>query len=389
VTPPDARERRVITLLCGTEARRRAATEEISALLAEADIKRLVLLLRRVNLLVLLGGRLLALGLSDTHGLEHEVNEVVGHARRWGTAMELAGLQVLNHLEATGIRALPLKGSILARELYGDVAARSSIDIDILVDRDELDRAVAAVADLGWRWEANVRRPNGLPVLHERLVHPSLPRVELHWRVHWYERRFAADALARAEPPAEGEPLQMQPLDGLVALMLFYARDGFSGLRFPTDTAAWWDLKCGGSDRPAALDAVIERYPELAAPVRVASGLLSELVGIPMQGAGDLPLRWRVAAGLATPFLEAGRQQAEANAGLTDVLLAPPRMAGAALSRVVHNAPGFPAERPARIPSSWLLVGHLFRVASRWALAFAEAVMRSRSRRNGSRGMSH
>lgn len=380
MTPLEARERRVITLLCGTEARRRAASDEISELLAGADIARLVLLLRRVNLLVLLGGRLLALRLGDTPELDRAVNEVIGHARRWGAATELAGLQVLDLLERAGIRALPLKGSILARDLYGDVAARSSIDIDILVDRDDLDRAVAAVADLGWRWEAHVRRPGGLPVLHERLVHPSLPRVELHWRVHWYEGRFAADALARAESPADGEPLQMQPLDGLVALMLFYARDGFSGLRFPTDAAAWWDLKCGASDRAAALDDVIERYPELAAPLRVASGLMSELVGIPMEEAGDLPFRWRVAAGLATPFLEGGHQQAEANAGLIDVLLAPSGTAGAALSRVVHNAPGHPGERPARAPTAWRgVVGHLLRVASRWALAFAPAMMRSHS----------
>ena len=176
----------------------------MSALLHEIDVGQLVALLKRTGLLVLLGGRLLALGSGELIELERELASFTTSARRWGTATELATLQVLDRLHAAGIRALPLKGSLLARELYGDVAARSSIDIDILVAPDDLRDCVAALSELGWRWETEARRIDGLPVLHETLVHPSLPRVEVHWRVHWYERRFAADALERAESPAPG-----------------------------------------------------------------------------------------------------------------------------------------------------------------------------------------
>lgn len=255
-----------------------------------------------------------------------------------GTGTELASLQILSRLEAVGIRALPLNGSILARRLYGDVAVRSSIDIDILIAPEDLT-AVAAVAELGWRWDRDAWRVGGLPVLRETLFHTSLPRLELHWRVHWYERRFAIDALARAERPAIGEPLQMQPLDGLIAVMLFYARDGFAGLRFPADAAAWWDVRCAGSESPLSTDAIVGRYPDLAGPVRVASNLLSGLVGVPTERSNDLPFRWRVAAGLATPFLEGGRQQVDSNAALTDLVLARPRAARGALRRVLHKGP--------------------------------------------------
>ena len=54
---------------------------------------------------------------------------------------------------SAGIRALPLKGSLLARRAsYGDVAARSSIDVDVLVapERSERRRAAALWA-FGWR----------------------------------------------------------------------------------------------------------------------------------------------------------------------------------------------------------------------------------------------
>jgi len=375
MTQKDARERRLIQLLCGTAARRRARQDEISSLMQEVDVGRVVALLKRNQLLILIGPRLSALGFADGRELEREVDSLSAPARRWGTATELASLQILSRLEAAGIRALPLKGSILARQLYGDVAVRSSIDIDILTAPEDLTDAVAAVAELGWRWERDAWRVGGLPVLHETLVHPSLPRVELHWRVHWYERRFAIDALARAEQPATGEPLQMQPLDGLIALMLFYARDGFAGLRFPADAAAWWDLRCAGSESPLSTDAVVDRYPDLAGPVCVASNLLSDLVGVPTERSDDLPFRWRVAAGLATPFLEGGRQQVDSNAALTDLLLAPPRAAGDALRRVLHNAP---ADSPR--PMAGLLparLGHLLRVASRWAVALVPAVVRS------------
>ncbi len=377
MTQVDARERRLIQLLCGTEARRRAGLGEMSALLAEVDPVRLVALLRRISLLVLIGQRLLALGLRELPELERELEPSASQARKWGVATEIASLEVLHQLEVAGIRALPLKGSLLARQLYGDVAARSSIDIDVLVAPDDLSNAVTAVAQLGWRWQPSVWRVGGLPTLHETLLHPSLPRVELHWRVHWYERRFAADALARAQQSATGEPLQMEPLDGLVTLMLFYARDGFAGLRFPTDLATWWDVRCSESDTSPSMDAVLQQYPELTGPVRVASVLLCDLVGLPTRLPTELPFRWGLAAELASPFVEAGPQQAVANAELAGLLLAPGSAAVDAVRRIKQNAPASSRRTQARAPTPPLAsAGHLLRVFGRWIRAAVPAIAR-------------
>ena len=248
MTRGDLSERRLIQLLCGTEARRQESLAEMSQLMDQVDTAHLLVLLKRVNLLVLLGRRLLSLGLGNVPELARQLDSFTGQAWRWGVGTELASLEVLDRLATAGIRALSL--SVLARELYGDVATRSSADIDVLVAPEDLHDAVTAVSELGWRWDPGVRRVRGLPALHETLAHPTRPRVELHWRVHWYERRFAAEALERAEQMGSREPLRMQPLDGLIVLMLFYARDGFSGLRFPVDVAAWWDLRCAGSSVP-------------------------------------------------------------------------------------------------------------------------------------------
>ncbi len=382
MTLGNVRERRLIQLLCGTQARRGERRGEMSELLGEIDDDRLVALLKRINLLVLLGGRLLSLGLRDLPELERELESFSYQARRWGTANELASLQILDRLHAAGIRAVPLKGSLLARELYGDVATRTSIDVDVLVAPDKLGDAVAVVAQLGWRLEQDVRRVGGLPALHETLVHPTLPRVELHWRVHWYDRCFAADALERAQASGSAEPMRLQPLDGLMALMLFYARDGFSGLRYPADAAAWWDLRCADAGDPSPAQFAAERYPALAAPVSVASSLLAQLVGLPTGPTRTLPFRWRVAESLASPFLDGGRQQAESNAGLTDLLLAPPSAAGDAMRRVLHNAPAGDSSRSTSTTAGgWRVsAGHLLRVARRWVLALAPAVVRSYAR---------
>ncbi len=98
---------------------------------------------------------------------------------------------------------------------------------------------------------------------------------------------------------------------------------------------------------------------------------------MPADNARELPFRWRVAAGLASPFLDGGRQQAEANAGLTDLLLAPPSAAGDAMRRVIHNAPAEPHRASSIGGDVERHAGHLLRVARRWALAFVPAVVRS------------
>jgi hypothetical protein len=296
-----APEQQLALLLAGTEESRRAHADKAIALLNDVDPARLLELLKRLHMTVLLGQRLLALGGDVDPQLERAIGSWAAAARDQGTMHELTTLTVLAGLERAGLRALALKGSVLARELYGDVAARTSGDIDALVGVGELDHAVAVVEGMGWRWKPQTARAAKLPLLHETLTHPTLPRVELHWRVHWYETRFAANALADAERRGPHQPLIMQPADGLAALTLFYARDGFAGLRMAADVAAWWDRRCDGGDADLILETIATSYPALAGPLHVGAQLLGSLVSLPTRFSGG-PFRWKVAAELATPF---------------------------------------------------------------------------------------
>ena len=60
-------------------------------------------------------------------------------------------VRVLTHLESVGIGALPLKGPVLAANLYGEVTQRQFGDLDILVHADDVIRARAALLDVGYK----------------------------------------------------------------------------------------------------------------------------------------------------------------------------------------------------------------------------------------------
>lgn len=375
----DTTERRLVTLLCGTRPSRQARAAEAAALFDRTDPARLLELLDRLQLAVLLGGRLQELVGPLDPGVAAEIAARTAAAREHGRAQEMVALGVLASLEQAGIRALGLKGAILARQLYDDAGARTSGDIDILVATEDLAQAVAVVQRMGWRLERPAGRGTRLPVLHETLTHPTLPNVELHWRVHWYETAFAPDALARAERPAPREPLIMAPADGLAALTLFYARDGFSGLKMAADVAAWWDRQCAPQDAGELLGGVSAAYPALAGALWVGARLLSGLVGLPGAYDGG-PRRWQIASELATPFVGPMAPQVGVHASLVDLLLTPPAGRRASVRREVQKIPKG-LERPLRAADGpaayWARSEHLLRVIRRWTLAFFPAAARA------------
>lgn len=70
-------------------------------------------------------------------------------ARNLVLAEELAG--ILRALADAGLLGVPLRGVALAEALYGDVTARPTGDVDLLVRREALPRVAALLRDLGYR----------------------------------------------------------------------------------------------------------------------------------------------------------------------------------------------------------------------------------------------
>lgn len=364
-------EEELVLLVAGTRARRAAL--DLGPLAARADWSRLLDDLAYQRLAPLLGGRLVELGAPPDFAAA--VEEETRTARDAGALLELTTLRIATALEAAGVANVPLKGPLLARALHGDPGMRYSRDVDVLVARADLPRAAAALEPLGWHAE-----PDADPLLHIAMFHESgLPDIELHWRVHWYETEFGAQALARAQPGPDGVR-RLQPLDDLAALMLYQARDGFAGLRHPTDLAAWWDAH-GTDSGPPLLTPVADRHPALRRALMASAALLEPLVGIPAGRLLAMPARlpWasRRAVALANPLMRGAPEQITAEVSLVDGLLAPKGSRRDFLRRrVLPSARDLPPSGRRR-PIAVARAEHTIRVLRRYALAVARSPRRS------------
>jgi len=307
-------------------------------LTADVDWPRLTETLRRRRLLPTLGPRIVELAegrASDDFGAA--VDQAIETGRRHGAFLQLVTLRAIAMLADAGICSVALKGPLLGEAIYGDPGRRPSSDIDLLVSPEQLQAAVEVVRGLGYGAGTGYVYECGLPLLHFVLVHErgELPQVELHWRVHWYERSFARERLLPASVDRLGD-WRPAPADEFATLLLFYARDGFVDLRLASDLSAWWDVY--GADLPAgALDELLRVYPALARVIPAAVRVAERLVGLPAARViGDAPklgLRERIAVRLANPHPHSSRAQIYADIGLIDGLLTPPGDFGAFVTR--------------------------------------------------------
>jgi hypothetical protein len=333
-----AAERELARLSAGTRARREADAERLNRLAETVDWPALTQLLLSGRVLTMLGPRILATGgerASDE--FQAELAAALERGRHQEVLLQLAGGLAMDALAGAGIRSAALKGPLLGAAIYGDPGRRPSSDVDLLVPAEDLGRAVEVARGLGYDGPIDRPMADGLPLLHFSLTHKSgeLPPLELHWRIHWYERRFARQRLL---PPSPESPNDWRPApeDELAALLLYYARDGFTGLRQASDLGAWWD-RFGSEVDHGALDDTSAPYPELGPALTAALARARAAVGLPRSlSRRELRSRQRIAVQLATrePVYRS-KEQLFADIGLIDGLLTPPDGTGAFIRRQV------------------------------------------------------
>jgi len=329
-------EQELILRAAATRERREAERGRIDELLRALDWTALTEQLAHARLLPTLGPRIAELaGERAPAELGETASASVVACRRQDALLLLIGQQAIEALRTRGIVATALKGPGLGEELHGEAGRRLSSDIDLLVPAARLREAVSVAATLGYEKPTDPVDENGLPLLHFAMPHGELPAVELHWRIHWYEGRFAEERLL---PPADVDgSWQPEPVDRLISLLLYYAREGFTGMRQATDLAAWWD-RFGDGLAGGELKARLAAYPQLGPAVSAAARVADLMVGLPSARLLDgrrLNRRGRVAVALADPRPYATMPQLYAEIALIDGLLTPRGGFGAYLSRQI------------------------------------------------------
>ena len=155
---------------------------------------------------------------------------------------------ILAALARADIPAIPLKGPVMALDLFGDAAARASRDLDILVPRAHAAHTLEALAPLGYAPDPALT-PRLLRVLERYagehiLFHVADAPVEPHWAPAPHTLAYDLDmpALwARSRPASvDAAPARaLDPGDTLIWLAIHGAKEEWAGLKGVADVAAF------------------------------------------------------------------------------------------------------------------------------------------------------
>jgi Uncharacterised nucleotidyltransferase len=233
----------------------------------------------------------LARALSQSHDMRKSDRRCEAHASivaaaNVSAARALAQVRRLGEVVAAlaniGVTALPYKGPVLSLQLYGDLALRQSVDLDLVVPYEAYDAARAALVRRGLppRWGHSRRQER---TLFAWLGHAPFGEgdefVELHWR--FADRRFpfaldAYEALRRAKQVrVAGHMLPLIAADDLlVALSMHAARHLYERLEWVSGVTR---LLVAAPMGPASLMArahTLRARRMLAVSVHVAARLL-------------------------------------------------------------------------------------------------------------------
>jgi hypothetical protein len=162
------------------------------------------------------------------------------------SAAELIAL--LRVFDRESIQAMPIKGVVLAVSIYGDLAARSAGDLDLLVRYHDLSRATTIMVERGYELITAVRA-DGMPVddsyFEYKFVRPTDGMfVELRWRLDLADSRFKRDLginwvwpTRRTALIAGAEVPNISPTNTLLLLCMHGSKHLWSRLLWMCDVA--------------------------------------------------------------------------------------------------------------------------------------------------------
>ncbi|PKM80398.1 MAG: hypothetical protein CVU89_13620 [Firmicutes bacterium HGW-Firmicutes-14] len=156
--------------------------------------------------------------------------------------------KALAALDAAGIRCMVLKGTRLAERLYGDQAARKSVDIDLLVEEHNLEKAASVLDSLGFIDMGNWGRiPTRLGLISNHLMYKKNTAMGcLYFELHFHLTDGRGKEINMHEiwdraikvQVGQTKAYDLSPRDFLLYLCIHSANHNYCVLRHVLDVAA-------------------------------------------------------------------------------------------------------------------------------------------------------
>jgi hypothetical protein len=204
--------------------------------------------------------------------------------------------KILRAFHSAGIITVPLKGAWLAEAAYRNIALRGMGDVDLWVQRDQLDAARQVMHSLGYASRSRADRPQALQDAlggETKMFKTGAPMVELHWNVfpgEWlrHTTRIDEQVIWQRTLPHHGENVrQLSPEDAIIHICVHLAVNhqiSMLGLR------TLLDLDCARQRLNIDWGTVAKRARawRVSTATWLVLWMLTELFGDPE---GKLPLR--------------------------------------------------------------------------------------------------
>jgi hypothetical protein len=214
---------------------------------------------------------------------------------------------ILVALQAASIPAIPIKGASLAETVYGNMALRTMGDVDLWVQREQIDAASQVMQSLGYEPWADTRRPQALQDAfggEMRMRKAGTAVVELHWKLfrgEWIRHTTCIDQQTiwqRAAPLPGARAFgaaQLCPEDAIIHLS---ANQAVNGQMSDTCVRSLVDLDLARRRWTVDWPAVVERARawRVSCATWLVLQMLVELFGDPERAlplAELAPPRWR------------------------------------------------------------------------------------------------
>jgi len=101
-------------------------------------------------------------------------------------------LKTVNFLQKNNINTISFKGPALAQIAYNDITARQFVDLDLLIEKQDIKKAISVLISNGYQAEENLEYIiKQESIFHDITVQKNGIDFELHWRL--FSNEFQVD----------------------------------------------------------------------------------------------------------------------------------------------------------------------------------------------------